>query len=338
MNKSILTIQFLLAFYFAAAQNDYRQNTNIDSSKLSYPYVSPEEVGYTQEQLNNLDNEIKLWAKTGELVGAELLLLKDNKVFFHKAYGYASLESGDKVELNSLWSIKSMAKPFTATAIHMLVEEGKLSLSDRIIQYLPNYKGHENTTIGNLISHTSGYKQNYGIGYASIKDWVLTTTKFKPEYDLGEYHYSDIGFGLGAYIVEEVSGKTIEKFTKEHIINRLELNNTYPGPLPKSLILNPQIAWYSWVNEASKYVRRSESNVYPWKFYPGSSGMYSTAIDYAKFMSLFLNNGYVGNLKILDSSSVDDMMSPKAFKNGTPIYGYGWMLRQKSKETNSKIV
>jgi CubicO group peptidase (beta-lactamase class C family) len=338
LNKTFLTIQFLLVFYFAVAQKDYTQNTNIDSTNLSFQYVSPEKVGYTQEQLKNLDDEIELWIESEDLVGAELLLLKDNQIFFHQVYGYADLDRRDKVEANALWSVKSMAKPFTATAIHMLVEEGKLSLSDKVIKYLPNYKGHDNTTIGNLISHTTGYKQNYGIGYASLKDWVLTTTKFKPEYDLDEYHYSDIGFGLSAYIVEKVSGKTIEQFIKDRILNRLQLKNTFPGPLPSAVNNSPQITWYEWYRQVNKYIRRSDSNKYPWKFYPGSSGMYTTAMDYAKFMSMFLQNGYVGDKKILDSVSVDDMMSPQAFENGMPIYGYGWQLRQKNKESNTKIV
>ena len=88
-------------------------------------------------------------------------------------YGWSDREEGRPLERGSIWSVKSMSKPFTATAILMLEEEGKLSLDDRVQQYIRGFAGDDRISIRHLLTHTSGYD---GLGntasFSTLSEWV----------------------------------------------------------------------------------------------------------------------------------------------------------------------
>ena len=85
----------------------------------AFPYTRPETVGLSSEKLDWLSDEIKSWVASGELVGAELLVVKRGASVFHEAFGWSNREEGRPMQRNSIFPIKSMSKPITATAILM---------------------------------------------------------------------------------------------------------------------------------------------------------------------------------------------------------------------------
>jgi imidazolonepropionase-like amidohydrolase len=119
----------------------------------AFPYAHPEEVGLSREKLDRLSDEIVSWVAAGDLIGAELLIVKDERAVFHEAYGWSDREERRPVERNSTWSIKSMSKPFTAMAVLMLADKGALSLDDPVSRYMPGFAGDPRTTIRHLLSH-----------------------------------------------------------------------------------------------------------------------------------------------------------------------------------------
>ncbi len=104
-----------------------------------FPYAQPEEVGLSSAKLDRLADEVAQWVAGGEIVGAELLIVKDRRVVLHEAFGWSDREERRPMERNSLFCIKSMSKPFTAAAILMLEEDGKLSLDDPVSRYIPTF-------------------------------------------------------------------------------------------------------------------------------------------------------------------------------------------------------
>jgi len=307
----------------------------------TFPYAQPEEVGLSTEVLDQLGEEITSWVANGGLVGGELLIIKDGKAVFHEAYGWSDLADQKPVERNSIWSIRSMTKPFTATAIMILVEQGKLSLDDKVIDYIPEFKGYPETTIGHLLSHTSGYSGNdfsdYDPSHRTLKDWVMSGATKEPTGKFGEYEYTDFGFVVSAYIIEKITGKTLKDFIEQQIINPLGLMNTRVNFSDDPQWRSRISTWYIVNPKTGKYEVRWPSSREAWRIFGGAWGMFSTVTDYAKFLSCFLNNGEWNKTKLLKKETVSLMTQPQGFNSNIPMYGYGWMV-QYSLEENKAIL
>jgi CubicO group peptidase (beta-lactamase class C family) len=296
----------------------------------AFPYAQPEEVGLSSEILDRLGDEITEWVASGDLVGAELLIVKDGRAVFHEAYGWSDREERRPVERNSIWSIKSMSKPFTAAAVLMLAEEGELSLDDPVSRYIPGFAGDPRTTIRHLLTHTSGYR-NADLGnpiwavHPSIREWVEDWAARTPSGTLGTYEYTDFGFAAAGYIVEVVAGIPIGRFTEERIARPLRLADTSTqmstDPAWRSR-LNP---WYRWNDDAGAYHLRWTSDFPGWGFYPAAWGMFSTAMDYARWMALWLNGGEWQGVRLLSEETVDQALREHA-RAGPRGYGYGWFV------------
>jgi CubicO group peptidase (beta-lactamase class C family) len=104
-----------------------------------FQYACPEDVGLHTSDLAALEDEIRSWVENGAIVGAEFMLVKDRRIVAHSAVGWSDMERGTPLERNSIYRIRSMTKPFTGTAILMLIEEGELALDDRVSGYLPSF-------------------------------------------------------------------------------------------------------------------------------------------------------------------------------------------------------
>ncbi|MDX1748140.1 MAG: serine hydrolase domain-containing protein, partial [Halobacteriales archaeon] len=269
------------------------------------------------------------WVASGELVGAELLIVKDGRAAFHEAYGWSDREEMRPVERSSIWSIKSMSKPFTATAILMLADDGDLSLDDPVSRYVPGFAGHDGTSIRHLLSHTSGYREEIGDPrpeHESLGDWVQDGASKEPTGALGEFHYSDFNYGALGFIVEIVSGTSIDAFTETRIVRKLGLRDTSTGfssdPAWRAR-LNP---WYRWNERGGSFDLRWTSDWKGWPFYTAAWGMFSTAMDYAVFMSMWMNEGEWNGERLLSELAVDEALRPHGRIGESYAYGHGWYL------------
>jgi CubicO group peptidase (beta-lactamase class C family) len=293
----------------------------------AFPYAQPEEVGLSSEKLDRLGAEVLGWVAAGALVGAELLIVKDGRAVFHEAYGWSDREERRPVERNSIWSIKSMSKPFTAMAVLMLADEGALSLDDPVSRYIPGFAGDPRTTIRHLLSHTSGYREEVGDpspSHTSFRHWVEDWAAQTPTGTLGEFWYTDFGFAAAGYIVEEVSGLPIGRFTGERIVTPLGLDDTstqFSDQREWRARLNP----FYWFQEG-RYELRHPASRPAWRFYPAAWGMFSTAMDYAQFVGLWLNGGERAGTRLLSPATAAEAVRLHApdFEGG---YAYGWMRR-----------
>lgn len=169
--------------------------------------------------------------------GAVVLVQKDGKALFEKAYGMANMELGVKMQPNHILRLGSITKQFTAVAMLMLVQEGKVSLDDDLTKYLPDYPtGGRKITVAQLLNHTSGIKS-----YTSMEDFTkiwrtdMSVTElidhFKNEpfdFEPGErWEYNNSAYILAGAIIEKASGMSYAEFLQQKIFKPLGMTDSY---------------------------------------------------------------------------------------------------------------
>ena len=173
--------------------------------------------------------------------GAAVLLVRDGEVLFRGARGMAELELGVALAPEQVFRLGSITKQFTATAIMMLAEEGKLSVDDEITKFLPDYPTHGHSiTVEHLLHHTSGI-----FSYTNIPGYMLSgklradlTTEelvdvfdeLEMEFTPGDrWNYNNSGYVLLGAIIEEVSGQSYADFVEERIFEPLGMDDSHYG-------------------------------------------------------------------------------------------------------------
>lgn len=257
--------------------------------------------------------------------GFAILVAKNNKVIYRKAFGYANLELDVKMQPENIFRIGSITKQFTACAILKLEEEGKLSLQDDIKKYIKDYPTHGHTiTIEHLLTHTSGIKS-----YTSMEEWTPELHKknytpvelvdfFKKEpmdFAPGEkFMYNNSAYFLLGYIIEIVSGKTYAEYLQDSFFIPLDLHNTsYDNT--DSIVKN-RIPGYQKKGEGfqnAPYLSMTQ---------PYSAGSLMSNVDdlYKWYTAVF-------NDKVISKENRTKAHNSSKLNNGKPTgYGYGWFL------------
>ncbi|MDC8003369.1 serine hydrolase [Aureisphaera galaxeae] len=174
-----------------------------------------------------------------ELPGATVLVAEKGKVIYRKAFGMANLELDVAMRPEHVFEIGSITKQFTTVSILMLMEEGKLSLTDEITKFMPDYPTNgKKITVHHLMNHTSGIKS-----YTEMQSFfsraredmspteLIDVFKNEPmDFDPGEqYHYNNSAYIILGHIIEVVSEKTYAEFIEERIFEPLKMKDSYYG-------------------------------------------------------------------------------------------------------------
>lgn len=171
-------------------------------------------------------------ARTG-VPSASVAIVKDGRIAYVKAYGEGRLDPAVPANVEMRYGIGSITKQFTATAILMLADEGKLSLDDPVGKYVPRLTDGDKVTIRQILSHTSGYRDYWPQDYVMdemlhpttadhiLDKWARTPLDFKPG---DEWQYSNTGYTIAGLIVEKVSGKPYMQFIRERIFTPLHMD------------------------------------------------------------------------------------------------------------------
>ena len=254
--------------------------------------------------------------------GISILVAKDGKPIYRKAFGMADLELQVPLTPENVFELGSITKQFTAVAILMLQEQGKLKVTDDITKYIPDYPTQgKSITIYQLLNHTSGIKS-----YTDMPSFMTqarldkTPTElievFKNEpmdFEPGEkFKYNNSGYILLGFIIEKVSGMSYEDFIEQNIFSPLKMNDSYYGS--NSEIIPNRASGYKMENEGyanSDYLSMS---------LPYAAGsLMSTVDDLLKWQ-----NAINGN-KLITKESLETAIHGSNLKNGEHIpYGFGW--------------
>jgi CubicO group peptidase (beta-lactamase class C family) len=182
-----------------------------------------------------VDQYMQPYVEMNDFSGA-ILIAKDGNVMV-RSFGKANLERGSKVTPKVKFRIGSISKQFTAAAILLLEERGKLSVEDKLAKYLPDFPNADSITIHQLLTHTAGLRANFYDepdvlrSPVPINALVGKIKQLPSEAPGKKYSYSNTGYTILAYLIELVSGEKYGTFLKKNIFVPLNMKDTFDGSL-----------------------------------------------------------------------------------------------------------
>ncbi|HEY5805358.1 MAG TPA: serine hydrolase domain-containing protein [Lysobacter sp.] len=272
-----------------------------------------------QEQVDALMHDYD-----GTVPGASVLVLRDDQALVRRSYGQADLASGVAATPASNYRLASVSKQFTASAILLLAEDGRLHLDDPVRRWLPTLPAAADTvTIRHLLTHTAGL-----IDYEDVMDPASQVqvhdadvlrllesqdrTYFAPGSD---YRYSNSGYALLAVIVERASGQRYARFLHDRIFRPLGMSGTVAYESGISEVANRAFG-YSF--EQGRWQRTDQSTT---SAVLGDGGIYSSIDDLAKWDAALYDQ------RLLRSQSLQEAFTPATATDEPDVrYGYGWRI------------
>jgi uncharacterized protein YbbC (DUF1343 family) len=309
------------------------------------PIARPESVAVSSERLAQMDAVIADEIAKKHLPGAVVLVGRKGRVVWRKSYGSRAVEpTQEAMTPDTIFDLASLTKIVaTATSVMILVERGKLRLSDPVSLYIPELKGEgrERITIEQLLTHVSGYAPDFDLserwtGYdEAIKRLIKEPLRNPPG---TRFTYSDIGFITLGEVVARVGGMPLDQFAQKNIFGPLRMTNTGFRP---SAALKARIAptekrrgQLSYLGDTSASVG-AEGDVwlrgevhdptsYRMNGVAGHAGLFSTADDLAIYCQMILNHGSYGGVRILAPLTVAEMTRPRVVSSNGATRGLGW--------------
>ena len=279
------------------------------SVKTLTPAAKPEEVGLSSERLARIDKMVEGYVEQQWAPGAVVLIVRNGKIAYHKAYGYSDIEKKTALKKDDIFRIASQSKAITSLAVMMLWEEGKFLLDEPVSKYIPEFKNptvlksynpadssyttelaKSEITIRQLLTHTSGldyagigsneFKAIYakagipsGIGNHTglLADKIKTLGKLPLKHHPGEKYTYGLNTDVLGYLVEVLSGMSFDEFLRKRIFDPLGMKDTY-FYLPKEKH-NRLVTLYQ---DANGKMATIQGNVYDKVVpnYPNTAGTY----------------------------------------------------------------
>jgi len=337
-------------------------------ARREYPEINPLHIDLNAPPINpridKIVNDLINPNDRDRIPGVAVAVRKQNKIVHLNCYGYANLETGAKITLDTIFDLGSLSKQFTAVAILNLVINNKLSLTDHLSKFFKGFPRYaDSITVEDLIHHTSGlpiYNDIYVASRRAAEDWYkvamarsddwypkmlsrrrkeitnkdvlrwIATQKLLPRPPDTEYEYCNSGYVILAELVARVTEKRLGEYLKEALFDGLGMDATYVFDeasrfSPKA----PEI-----VNHAKCYNRVSGHFVpvgyTPLNFITGDGNIHSTIVDLAKWDR---------NLHALEFNPVRDLLwTPVKVKSRKKQnYGAGWKLLRDKYEDEIEV-
>ena len=288
-----------------------------------------------------LDSFILRTMQDYHMVGYAACVVKDDQVKWHHNYGYADLEKNIPVTDSTIFLLASIGKTILTTAVMQLWEDGLFNLDDDVNQYLPQrlqvnnpYYPDDPITFSMLLTHTSSIEDNWDIMYALefwggdspisldslLVNYLIPGGKWYNAANFnnkipGTYHsYSSMGFTLLGYLVERISGESLEDYSQQNIFQPLDMDHS--SWFLSDFDISSLARHYRWDNNT--YITY---DFYGFPFYP--AGQLRTGImQLANFMVMYINKGIYHDIILLDSLTVKNILIPRYRWNDTPFVVY----------------
>lgn len=334
-------------------------------------YVAPETAGFVSDRLLRIDDAIVRDIENDRISGAVALIARDGNIVYHKAFGHSNIANRDEMTTDSLFRIASMTKAITSVGIMMLYERGHFQLNDPVSRYLPAFAEPQvavafdddgvitetrpatrEIRIVDLLTHSAGisygafggplsptYRSSEIVDGLTTADTTIAETmdvlaKQPLLFDPGERFEYGLNTDVLGYLIEVVSGKSLDRFFRDEIFEPLGMNDTY-FYVPKEKA-NRLVTLYSDDEkfEPSDGTRGSitvDPN-YPIAgartYFSGGAGLSSTARDYFRFVQMLLNDGELDGHRLLGRKSVELMRSARIDMDGDgdADFGLGFLV------------
>lgn len=330
------------------------------------PTAKPEEVGLSSERLQRIDQLVKRHLDAGSFSGAVTLVARHGRLVHLKAHGLMDLESRKPMVTNGVFRIMSMTKPVVGVSILMLMEEGKVRLTDPLSKFIPELKGLQvavaqggqpaaraggpseprfytvpadhDITIRELLTHTSGLVSGPMSssaarpvalkGQETLADYLPRLAKTPLEFQPGtRWAYSaQAGFDALARVVEVASGMPFDRFARQRIFDPLGMADTFFYPAEG----HPRLVTLYQRTPEGMLRKQATPNFMNGAYFSGGGGLMSTAEDYLQFAQMLLNGGALNGKRLLGERTVALMGSvyaPDTLPGRPRGEGYGLSVR-----------
>jgi CubicO group peptidase (beta-lactamase class C family) len=296
------------------------------AAETPLPVAKPEKVGVSPERLGRIDAVVREALDRGDCPGAVVVVVHDGHVVWRKAYGLrAKQPESVPMTADTVFDMASLTKPMaTAASVMVLVEQGKLRLSDRVSEHVRAFgqNGKDKVTVEQLLLHTGGLIADNSVAdYRDGRDKALErvhalTLDAAP----GErFVYSDMGYVVLGEVVEKVSGMSLDAFAHQHVFAPLEMNETgfRPGDKLKGRAAPTEKRDGRWLAGEVHDPRAAGLGGVA-----GHAGLFSTADDLAVFAQMLLNGGSYNGKRVLSPLTVRLMTTPRTVPGGLRTYGW----------------
>lgn len=292
------------------------------------------------------------------IIGLSLSIVKDGKNFYTKGYGFTSVDSENIITPETKFVTGSITKLFTATAIMQLVEQGKLDLNKKLIEYIPDFKLKDNRfkdiTLLHLLTHSSGLPWDRELKISTsdstaLKEFIFslydTKLKFSPGEKFSGETYSNTGYDILGYLIEHITSMPFQEYVKRNILHKAEMlnSNFYYKNIPIKKLAAPlkisgdtkeinRFNLYGEVKDKNPVLKYPELSIIKWanyqwgkpEHYP-SGHLYSTTGDLSNWIIYCLkiyNNSKSG---FLSTTTLTNMWSlQRSIENKKTSIGLGW--------------
>ncbi len=308
------------------------------------PTAKPEDVGLSTERLARVTQVLKAEVARGQYPGAVALVARKGKIAYFESVGQRDPGTGAPMSKDAIFRLYSMTKPFTSVAAMMLVEEGRLVLSDPVSKFLPQLANLQVSvprfdpdtgkvvyalvpaerpiTIQDLLRHTSGLVYGSFTSHAQVKelyakngvDWRDVTpaeqlerlAKVPLAHQPGSAWEYSLSTDVLGRVVEAVSGTSLSKFLAERVFTPLKMTDTaFLVPKERAGRLAQPFA----VDKATGKPIELLDVTTPQKNDAGGAGSAGPTGDYARFCQMLLNGGHLEGVRLLSRSTVSHMAS-----------------------------
>ena len=268
-----------------------------------------------------IDAAVQDWLATSRAPSASIAVVQNGVVTYANAYGKAQLTPSTTATPFTRYAVDSISKEFTAAAVLLLVEQGKLSLEDHVEKWFPDLGQASKVTVRQLLNHTSGIRDFWPQDFvppemlrptseaAILEEWVRRPLDFEPG---TQWQYSNTGYVVAAAIVERVSGDKLMDFLQQHIFNPLKMahvteDDTRPLPAADAV---------PYTRQGLGPARHAPKEGPGWLFGAGALAM--TPGELALWDISLINR------TLLAPASYEAMLEPVVLKDGTKKdYGLG---------------
>src|SRR5262245_12828500 len=340
------------------------------ASEVTTRSADPEGVGLSSERLERISHNIQKSIEEKRIAGAVALVARRGQIAYLKAFGLANQEDRSSMRTDHIFRICSMTKPITSVAVMMIYEEGRFLLNEPVANFIPEFKemkvldtqdknspfaglvdAKRPITIRHLLTHTAGLTYHWnaklgkqyreaGMGHGvlhqegtigeAVKRLAKLPLLFHPG-DAWEYSVADDVLG---YLVEVVSGMTLDRFLEKRLFEPLGMKDT--GFFPPQEKLNRLVRAYTFYADKGLQPFRDQQTIeegaftyssdYPYRapktYFSGGGGLCSTAEDYYRFCQMLLNGGRLGQKRLLSRKSVE-LISQNHIQGKSETTGYG---------------
>jgi len=326
------------------------------------PAANPETVGFDSDRLKLLDAYMAKVVADGKVAGMTTLLARHGRLVEFNTYGKASLASGAPMSKDAIFRVYSMSKPLTGVAMMILFEEGRWRLDDPVTRFVPQFANlkvmtgvdasgkilvedmKRPPTMREIMSHTAGfgyglqtvnpvdklYREKQVLNSTSLQQMVDRTAEIPLKFQPGTAWAYSNAVDIQGYIVEKLTGESLERFMQERIFKPLRMTDT--GFMVRPGAADRLAGVYDGFTKDGKLEETKELFGFTMPDYTkappydmGGGGIVSTTTDYARFCQMILNKGELDGVRILSPASVE-LMDTNAIPKSVLVSnnGTGW--------------